>query len=80
MLGRIIAILGVVVQVAFCVWLCDAVARAGHSELIGPLVLWSAGSIIAWLGALLVIGTAFSENVTQGLCCIFVPFYLLIYV
>ncbi len=76
MIGRIIAAFGVLFHFVVCVWLCNAVATHGHSELIGPLVLAFLGLIVAWLGLCAIIGTAFSHDIGQGLCCLFLPLYI----
>jgi hypothetical protein len=79
MVGRILAALGVVALIAVCISICNLLSRIGHSELIGPIVVEFVGAIISWLGACLIIGTAFEEGTSQGLCCIFVPVYFLFY-
>jgi hypothetical protein len=79
MVGRILAALGVVLLVLWCAIICWSLQKVGLSSLIGPLVLAFFGLVIAFLGSCVIIGTAFSQDSTQGLLVLFVPGYFLFY-
>src|SRR5262249_62176961 len=51
----------------------------GLSGLIGYVVVACIGQMLCWTGFCLTTGVAFEESALQGICCIFVPFYVLIY-
>jgi hypothetical protein len=79
MIARVIAAVGVVCIALVGLLLCALLVRVGAFGLIFLVILSSVGWSLSWTGFCLATGVAFSESATKGLCCIFVPFYVLIY-
>ena len=76
MVFRVLATLGVGLNLVLGCLGCLAALKQGRVDVAIVVALFYSASALAALGGCMVIGAGFERSVGQGLMCLFVPFYI----